>query len=52
MGAKKKQISKTDLVTAPSKESSSSLLNFTVTGNLEVDFQEGFRTYGKQFGVV
>jgi len=45
MGAKKKQISKTDLVTAPSKESSSSLLNFTVTGNLEVDFQEGFRTY-------
>ena len=49
MGAKKKVASKTDTLAAltPSREPSNIDFGFTVTGNMELDFPEGMKKYGK-----
>ena len=51
MGAKKKVASKTDTLAAltPSREPSNIDFGFTVTGNMELDFPEGMKKYGKNF---
>ena len=49
MGAKKKVASKTDTLaaTTPSREPSNIDFGFTLTGNMELDFPEGMKKYGK-----
>ena len=51
MGAKKKVASKTDTLaaTTPSREPSNIDFGFTLTGNMELDFPEGMKKYGKIF---